>query len=294
MFSFIIPVRNVPLPYFEDCINSIIQSCHNDAYEIVIFNDGSHQLISNKYETFISNKRCIKYEKSDSSAGIAVARNNCIRNSVGEWLCIVDADDTISYDYIDKIKPYLNASAAMIYSDHFQYDEKLEKVLQVRRKHGYHKLYMQYANTEMDPMLWSTYIFHAQIFNAAAFKEIGMFNTNYESGDEVDVHLTISEIYGSSSIGYVPNCLYKYRKNNKSVVHDKEYYNKLIKNIEDILSNHYFRRSGQKTQAMRIGRCINTNAAHYQHFTVENEGILIPYFDFETLELKYTVSGLSQ
>jgi len=285
IFSFIIPVKDVPLKYFKECIDSIKLGVKNTPYEIVICNDGSKPSVSSQYENFISKERYINYIKLEKSVGIALARNICVKNSNGEWLAIVDADDAINIDYIKRIAPYLSYNTAMIYSDHCQYNENLTKIIQVRNKKVYHKLYQEFANTEIDPMLWSTYIFHPQIFNRYAFFDIGLFDTTYGSGDEVDVHIKISETFGASSIKHVPYSLYKYRKNELSVVHNEDYYKQLILNIENILSAYYFKRSGKCSYAKKIGRCVNTNAAHYQHYTVDNMPIYVPYFDFKTLEL---------
>jgi glycosyltransferase involved in cell wall biosynthesis len=286
MFSFIISVKDVPFKYFKECVDSIKHSAKNISYEIVICNDGSNSLISNQYESFLSKEQNINYIKFEKSVGIALARNACIKNSKGEWLAIVDADDAVTIDYIQKIAPYLNHNTAMIYSDHYQYDENLTEIIQFRNKKIYHELYQEFANTELDPMLWSTYIFHPQIFNREAFFDIGLFNETYGSGDEAEVHIKLSEKFGMSSISYVPNSLYKYRKNKFSVVHDENYYKYLILNIESILSLYYSKRSGKKSYAKKVGRCENTNAAHYQHFTIDNTPILLPYFDFETLKIR--------
>ena len=143
---------------------------------------------------------------------------------------------------------------------------------------------MQYAGTKYDPMLWATYIFHPQIFNRAAFFEIGLFNTSYSSGDEVDAHIKISNRFGPTSIEYINDCLYRYRNNFSSVVHNANYYTELIGNIEQILSAHYYLRTSEISIAKRIGRCINTNAAHYQHYNEKGLKIDLPYFDFNTMK----------
>lgn len=285
--SFIIPVYNVPPEFFSSCLFSIFKASKNISYEIIICNDGSNKENTKFYENFISEYKNIRYLKNELCLGINHARNKCIEISEGEWLSIVDADDVITIDYIDAISKFLSFEYSLIYADHVQYDQSLNTPLQIRKKSIYQNLLLEYGNSKNDPLLWATFIFHPQIFRRDVLMSVGMFSTNYTSGDEVDVHIKIAQRYGVSSIHHLPSVIYKYRKNNTSVVHNESYYNELIVNIETILSTHYFQRTHYKTKAIKIGRCNTTNAAHYAHIFPNGEILSSPWFDMKNMEIIY-------
>ena len=117
--SIIIPVYNVE-DYLPQCIDSIlIQSYKN--IEIILVDDGS---------TDASGRICDDYAKSDNricvihtkNGGQSRARNIGIDSAKGEYITFVDADDTITTDYIATLFTLLkahNADVAMATHDSF-------------------------------------------------------------------------------------------------------------------------------------------------------------------------------
>lgn len=95
LISVIVPVYNV-LPYLKECLDSVISQSFPD-FEIIIVDDGS---------TDGSIDLCREYALSDSritiiaqkNGGVSVARNTGIAASRGEYICFVDADDTLAPD----------------------------------------------------------------------------------------------------------------------------------------------------------------------------------------------------
>lgn len=90
--SIIVPVYQVE-KYIEQCIQSILAQTFTD-FELILVDDGSKDN---------SGKICDEYAVKDSrvrvfhqeNSGVAAARNNGIKNSNGEYICFVDADDWI-------------------------------------------------------------------------------------------------------------------------------------------------------------------------------------------------------
>lgn len=98
--SVIVPVFN-GRNYLKRCVNSILASqFHN--FELILVNDGS---------TDNSLSICREYGKKDRRVkvidqkhqGVSAARNQGIRESCGEWIVFVDADDFISEDFLSLI-----------------------------------------------------------------------------------------------------------------------------------------------------------------------------------------------
>lgn len=100
LLSVIIPVYNVE-KYLEQCINSVISQTYSNI-EVILINDGS---------TDASGKICDYYAKIDKrvkvfhqdNQGVVKARNVGIRNSNGEYITFVDADDWIDEDMYEQM-----------------------------------------------------------------------------------------------------------------------------------------------------------------------------------------------
>ena len=98
LISIIVPVYNVS-QFIENCVISIIKQSYQNI-EIILVDDGS---------TDNSLGICKKLQKSDErivvihkeNGGVSSARNIGIRQSKGEFVCFVDGDDSVSYDYVD-------------------------------------------------------------------------------------------------------------------------------------------------------------------------------------------------
>lgn len=76
-------------------INASIKSFVNQTYpnkELIIVDDGSTDDLFNKVESALQSHSNIKYIRQKNS-GVSAARNNAIRETNGEWIAFLDADD---------------------------------------------------------------------------------------------------------------------------------------------------------------------------------------------------------
>jgi glycosyltransferase len=96
--SIIIPIYNVG-EYFHHCIDSIITQSYRNI-EIIIVNDGSTDGSEKQAEVYARKDQRIKVIHQPN-AGVSVARNTGIKNSIGDYICFSDADDILQPDYIE-------------------------------------------------------------------------------------------------------------------------------------------------------------------------------------------------
>ncbi len=102
-FSIIVPIYNVE-NYIEKCIDSILAQSFSD-FELVLVDDGSPDRCP---------QICDEYAKKDSrikvihkkNGGLSSARNAGIDVICGEYCWMVDGDDYVSPDALEKILPY--------------------------------------------------------------------------------------------------------------------------------------------------------------------------------------------
>lgn len=105
MVSIIIPAYNAE-KYIENCINSIVKQTYKDI-EIIVIDDGSTDTTADIVKKKASECDYLRYYYQVNS-GAAVARNNGIVHSNGEYIMFVDADDEIKeniiYELLDILK----------------------------------------------------------------------------------------------------------------------------------------------------------------------------------------------
>lgn len=100
VLSVIVPVYNVA-QYLPECIESILAQTFRD-FELILVDDGS---------TDGSGHICDEYKKKDArirvvhqeNGGVTKARKTGVEDAKGEWICFVDADDTIPTNSLESL-----------------------------------------------------------------------------------------------------------------------------------------------------------------------------------------------
>lgn len=116
LISIVVPVYNIS-GYIEKCISSLSGQTYKNI-EIVLVDDGS---------TDNSGDICEVYAKKDGrvkvihkkNGGLSDARNKGIGNATGEYISLVDGDDYVDKDYIEKqYKTLKKYDADMVITSH--------------------------------------------------------------------------------------------------------------------------------------------------------------------------------
>lgn len=100
MIDIIIPVYNTPLQDLERCLNSIINQTKNN-YKVYIIDDGSNEETKNYLDDFIKAKHNFLV-KHIENGGVSNARNTGLEISSAEYIAFVDADDTLTPNFIEE------------------------------------------------------------------------------------------------------------------------------------------------------------------------------------------------
>lgn len=91
--------------YLEECLRSIKLKKN---LEVVLVDDGSNDEFTIKYlNTLIDSRRDIKIIRTENN-GVCVARNIGVKNSSGKYIVMLDADDLLCEEYIEKAKEILD------------------------------------------------------------------------------------------------------------------------------------------------------------------------------------------
>jgi len=105
LFSIVIPVYNAQNTIKRTLLSVLNQTYSN--YEIIIVNDGSTDNSTVIINDFKDNNK-IKIITQDN-AGVSAARNNGIRNCIGEYVIFLDADDWVDNNFLLIFKDHLDS-----------------------------------------------------------------------------------------------------------------------------------------------------------------------------------------
>lgn len=196
--------------YIERAIRSCLdQTLDNSEFEIIVVNDCS---------TDFTEKILVNYENEVSvfnlkkNIGLSAARNFGVKQSKGQFIVFLDADDYLHNQILNIQKLFLeeNNSLDAVSVDYYQVDER-----------GNHK---KYVNAEKNPIACGI------MFRKDLLYEVGLYDENFHAREEEELRVRFEKKYRIHNLA-VP--LYRYwihddnlTKNNAKMNHYKD---KLIK-----------------------------------------------------------------
>lgn len=277
--SIIVPVYNAA-PYLHRCIDSIISQTFTD-FELLLIDDGSSDdsgKICEEYASCWNNIRVFHQINS----GPGVARNRGIENSRGEWITFVDADDSVTSEYLRVIvEKGMNADLTFFSSDEcFEEGSIISRVLQegtfktvLEREEAIYKLKQNEESFEYFGYTWN------KVFCSSIIKENHIRFVEGLSLCEDEI-FTAEYCRYISSINTIPNRIYSYRRSlsgltgrRKTVWQYRTYANYLMKYAEQWRNRNLLK--------IDITRCVRALFA-----LINNEVSLVSLFaDIKQLRL---------
>ena len=183
-FSVIIPLYN-KAPYIRKALESIVAQTYSD-WDCIIIDDGSTDeslTVVNKYiQSVNSEKRivnCIRVISQENS-GVAAARNRGVRESRGEYVCFLDADDWWVPNFLEDmdrlIKEYPDAG---LYATNYIYYKPGKTHVALKLERGYLNYPQSYLQSVAMPV-WTG----AACMPRKVFEEIGGFPVGIKLGED--------------------------------------------------------------------------------------------------------------
>ena len=114
-FSVIIPVYNGSL-FLEDAIKSVLSQIYRN-WELIIVDDGSNDKsleIANSYVSKYDKIRVFQHDGGENK-GVSSSRNLAISKSNGNWISLLDADDTWLPEKLDREAQIILAHPKVIF-----------------------------------------------------------------------------------------------------------------------------------------------------------------------------------
>ena len=201
VISVIVPCYNQG-KYLAETLNSIIKQTFTN-WECIIVNDGSSDCTTETANSF-----CVKDSRfhyiEQQNQGLALARNNGIKASVGKYILPLDADDLIDPTYIEKaIK-------------HFQEHPDTSIVYCRAQLFGAVNQDWDLPQYNYESFIWMNCIFCSAVFKRADYDKTIGYNPNMIYGFE-DWDLWLSILSKDSTVYQIDEPLFFYRKKSQSM-----------------------------------------------------------------------------
>ena len=132
LVSVVIPNYNYAI-YLKQCIDSVLSQTYSNL-EIILVDDGSND---NSLEVARQFEDKIKIV-TQTNLGVNAARNNGIKEAVGEFIAICDSDDYWVNSKIERQMElfFKNPDLALVYCSYFRTNERSERIGEIAAAHS--------------------------------------------------------------------------------------------------------------------------------------------------------------
>lgn len=194
LFSIVIPLYNKSYS-IKRCISSVLAQNYKK-YEIIIVNDGSTDdslaIIKNTYKNEVA---CGLIKIIDqTNQGVSVARNNGIKASKSDYVCLLDADDEWYSDFLVNINELIKCfpSAALYCLQHEVNIYSNTKKSRNLYRNGYFGLVDNFFKRSL---LGSVANSSKVCIRKDILKEMGFFPEGQKSGEDLFIWMQIALHY---------------------------------------------------------------------------------------------------
>ena len=199
LISILIPVYNIEKKYLNECVKSILQQTYQN-FEICLVDDASTNVdtLATLKELENNAKIHVKYRKENGH--ISKATNDALKMAKGEFIALMDNDDTIAPNALYEVVKVLNNDKKIdfIYSDEDKLNNKNV------RCYPHFK-----PDFSPDTLMSLNYICHFSVLRKKIVEKVGGFEVGLEGAQDHDLFLKVSEV--TNRIYHIPKILYHWR-----------------------------------------------------------------------------------
>ena len=198
--SILMASRNSKPEWFRQAVDSLRAQIYPD-WELCITDDASE-----RPPTPPSDPR-ISFIRLESQSGISAALNRALEMATGEYVGVLDHDDSLSADALFRIVETLQREKyPVLYSDEDYVDEKGDPV-------------RPSFKPAWSPELLTNcmYVGHLVVASRELMNKIGGFRSEFDGAQDYDLALRLTD--SPVSVAHVPHVLYHWRQHGESIAH---------------------------------------------------------------------------
>lgn len=199
-FSVLTPVYDPPLGAMSAAIESVRNQTFRD-WELILVDDAS---TSNAVRALLAraaagDERITVIERA-VNGGIVAASNDAVFAARGQFLALLDHDDLLTVDALDRVKTVVSEfdDVDYVYSDEDKVDAE-----------GLH--YDEFRKPSWSPerLRAQMYTCHLSVLRASLVRDVGGFRDGYDGSQDHDLVLRVTE--RARRVAHIPEVLYHWR-----------------------------------------------------------------------------------
>lgn len=199
-FSFVTPVFNTPEDVLIECIESVRAQWFRD-WELCLVNDGSTaEHIKPLLDSVSSSDARIRVHHRETNGGIVAASNDALELARGDFIVLLDHDDTIEPETLHLVDEALGTDehVDLVYSDSDKLDAYGNPI------HAFFK-----PDWSPERFRHQNYLIHIAVARRSIVTEVGGFRAGFDGAQDYDLLLRVSE--RSRVIHHIRRVLYHWR-----------------------------------------------------------------------------------
>lgn len=198
--SIIVPTYNTPDRYLDPLLRSVLDQDYAH-WELCIADGSDDEQAASRIASAAALDPRIRYRRLESNAGISGNTNRALEMATGEFVALLDHDDTLSVHAMAEVAIAVDATpdVDLIYSD----EDKLSEDGATR------SLPVFKPDWSPDMLLGGNYITHLTVIRRALVGELGGTSSAYDGAQDFDLVLRASE--QARAIVHIPKVLYHWR-----------------------------------------------------------------------------------
>lgn len=206
VISVIVPVYKVPERVFHEMIESVTSQTYERWELCLVHADPDNQAQREYLVSLAAQDPRIRLKLLSANKGISENSNAALSLATGEFLALLDHDDTLAPFALFEAVQALNEDRSLdfIYSDKDQLTEQGERVSPLFK-----------PQWSPDILLNTNYLTHLCVMRTAHVREIGGWRSQTDGAQDWDLFLRITSRY--SNVRHIPKVLYHWRRISSSV-----------------------------------------------------------------------------
>lgn len=195
--------------YLSEALQSVLEQSYPN-WECIIVNDGSPDNTELVAKEWLEKDGRFQY-LYQKNVGLPSARNAGIKNSLGEFILPLDADDILHSDYLKKTIPVLksNPSLAIVSCYTKFFTNKLRNIVHELRPKG----------TNYVDLMFENKLVATSLYRKKCWEEVGGYDESMKKGFE-DWEFWLNITKRGWEFQFVEESLFYYRKAKKSMLVD--------------------------------------------------------------------------
>ncbi|MDV7697274.1 glycosyltransferase family 2 protein [Chryseobacterium soli] len=188
--SVIIPMYNSEKTITETLKSVFSQTCKPD--EIIIVNDGSKDDSKNIVDQIINNNQSgIKIQIINiKNSGVSVARNTGIKNAHGDWIALLDSDDSWEVNKLERQIEIIKENPSIDFLGTTRNKEVIKNILWIKLGH-------LTKITAKQLLLRFVFVTPTILFRKSIVDDIGYFDENQRYAEEGNYFIRIANKYNA-------------------------------------------------------------------------------------------------